>query len=271
MRTWQVLVLVAGFLVAGGASRAVRADEAQPPPQPWEQAGTQPGQEITGPDGGKMVWVPAGEFMMGWDEFDSMKPVHKVHITKGFWVGKCTVTNAQYRRYCAEAGVDFPEESDGGDSHPVVFIGWDDAVAYCKHYGLSLPTEAQREYVAAGPESRKYPWGNDWDQAKCCNKNHRGPGGKTFPVGSFPEGASWCGALDMAGNVCEWCQDWYDDKYYAHSPADDPPGPDTGTCRVLRGGSWLSGSRDCFRCACRYSLDPRFRLKYYGFRCARTP
>jgi formylglycine-generating enzyme required for sulfatase activity len=276
MRTWQIVVLVAGLLVAGGA---LRADGTAPPPKAWEVAGTQAGQEITGPDGGTMVWVPAGSFLMGSPDqegYGNEHPQHQVRITQGFWLGKCTVTNAQYARYCQATGVALPEDSNQGDNHPVVNMTWFDAKAYCVHYGLSLPTEAQWEYAARGPEGRKYPWGDQWDKDKCCNVGNQGPKGQTFPVGSFPAGASWCGVLDMAGNVWQWCQDWYDDKYYANSPTQDPPGPDTpgadtGDWRVLRGGSWLNGAGLC-RSAYRRFNDPEHRLDLGGgFRCSRTP
>jgi iron(II)-dependent oxidoreductase len=203
--------------------------------QPWKHAGTQAGQEIIGPDGGKMVWVPAGEFIMGEEQ------EHKVRITKGFWLGKCEVTTAQWQRYLKETGVrDWPGSDDPtpGPAYPAWMISWEDAAAYCKHYGLSLPTEAQWEYAAAGPEGRTYPWGSEWDPKMCANHDNLGPDGNTWPVGSFPLEASWCGALDMAGNVNQWCQDWYDNTYYAQSPTDDPPGPDTGEARVFCGGSW---------------------------------
>ncbi len=245
-----------------------------------DKPGTKAGDTATGPDGGVYVWVPAGEFDMGSIDGDKdEQPPHHVRITKGFWLGKCTVTNAQYQRYCQETGKEFPKDSDQGDNHPVVLVSWDDAAAYCKHYGLALPTEAQWEYAARGHESRRYPWGNDWDPKKCCNRDNQGPGGKTFPVGSFPEGASWCGALDMAGNVWQWCKDYYGSKYYASSPVDDPPGPDTGESFpgrglywILRGGSWDSGASIC-RCSVRGYSGPS-DISYgdiRGFRCSRTP
>jgi formylglycine-generating enzyme required for sulfatase activity len=207
------------------------------------------GQKITGPDGGQMVWVPAGEFMMG-------TPPHRARITKGFWLGKCEVTTAQWERYLQET--DAHGWSDGGEptpgpDYPAWEISWDDATAYCKHYGLSLPTEAQWEYAAAGPASRRYPWGDEWEHHKCCNAANLGPSDRTWPVGSFPQGASWCRALDLAGNVAEWCQDG--NAYGA---------------KVVRGGSWYLVDRSKFRCVCRYYLGATYRFDDLGFRCART-
>jgi iron(II)-dependent oxidoreductase len=194
--------------------------------------------------------------------------VHRVQITKGFWLGKCTVTNAQYNQYCQAVGADIPQGTYQGDNYPVGAVTWDQAQAYCQHYGLSLPTEAQWEYAARGPEGRRWPWGNTWDPKKCNASTDQGPDGHIMPVGSFPAGASWCGALDMAGNMWQWCQDWYDSKYYANSPAQDPPGPDTGTERVRRGGSWVADPDTC-RSAARDHLDPTNPGS--GFRCVRTP
>jgi formylglycine-generating enzyme required for sulfatase activity len=130
MRTWQRLVLMAGLLAVGGL---VRADGTPPPPKAWEVPGTKAGDEITGPDGGKMVWVPAGELMMGAD--DIRPAVHQIQITKGFWLGKCTVTNAQYAGYCHEAGVDFPAGSDQVGNFAVVGVSWLEAKAYCRIMG----------------------------------------------------------------------------------------------------------------------------------------
>ena len=246
-------------------------------PGPWDRPGTKLGQEIVGPDGGKMVWVPPGEFQMGSTEGnDDEEPVHRVRITRGFWLGKCEVTNAQYRRYC-QATRRLPAwPSWQGDDHPVVWVSWTNVAAYCRYYGLQLPTEAQWEYAARGPQSRKYPWGDKWDTRNCCNNENRGPKGKTFPVGSFPDGASWCGALDMAGNVSEWCQDWVDVDYYARSPVDDPQGPaeavdnpDFGKVRASRGGGWPD--TDNCRSACRNGDPVWARDSHFGFRCIKAP
>ncbi len=274
----------------------------------WTEPGTAVGQEIVGPDGGTLVWVPAGSFRMGTtaqevqyaveklganaEALANEQPARQVEMD-GFWLGKHEVTNAQYRAFCAVTGRQFPEHSDQRDQHPVVLVTWEHAKAYCEHYGLSLPTEAQWEYATRGPESRIFPWGNKWDGRRLCWHEKRGPGGQTFPVGSFPQGASWCGALDLAGNVWEWCADWYQKDYYHNAPSKNPPGPSEeeasaaellfirngqifqiltypGKARVLRGGSWFNDPPRRFRCAYRYITDPGYGfLDFYGFRCAR--
>ena len=223
--------------------------------------------DVTGPDGGMYVWVPPGEFMMGSnDGRDDEQPVHLVRIMRGFWLGKHEVTNAQYRAFCDATGREFPSASDQGDNHPVVMVSWDEAKAYCDHYGLRLPTEAEWEYAARGPEGRRYPWGDEWDPGKLCWYANTGPGNRTFPVGSFPAGASWRGALDMAGNVWEWCADWFGEGYYGTSPVEDPQGPATGEERLLRGGSWIDSPGHC-RSAGRGSGNPRGLGYGVGFRC----
>jgi iron(II)-dependent oxidoreductase len=265
--------------------------------QAWKQPGTTAGQEIAGPDGGTLVWVPAGEYDMGAADHPSWGTVHHVRITRGFWLGKCEVTAAQYAKFCAETGEQLPppvekvkqggvagvENQPGGadaGKHPVVNVTWDDAVAYCTQYGVRLPTEAQWEYAARGPEGRLYTWGNEWDSSKCCNRDNTGPGGMTSPVGSLPAGAGWCGALDMIGNVYEYCSDWYDDSYYDQSPADDPQGPASGMTtgagvaqgrHVIRGGSWLSFTDLCRADYRMFDTADAQKLGTYGFRVCATP
>ncbi|MEN6548275.1 MAG: SUMF1/EgtB/PvdO family nonheme iron enzyme [Armatimonadia bacterium] len=257
----------------------------------WQHPGSKAGDQVVGPDGGKLVWVPPGEFMMGTagepagdltDGYAHERPVHRVRITKGFWLGRCTVTNAQYRRFCEETGEAFPtllnedgsasQERDLGDDHPVMFVTWNGAAAYCARYGLRLPTEAEWEYAARGTAGYVWPWGNEWDNGKCCNKENPGPGGRTFPVGSFPAGARWCGAMDMAGNVYQWCQDWFAADYYSHSPTDDPQGPNApepDNCRVQRGGSF--GNLHLGYSSFRTGAPPLANGTVRGFRCAVSP
>lgn len=242
-----------------------------PTERPWESPGTRAGQEIIGPDGGALVWVWPGEFIMGsGDGHRDEQPVHPVRITRGFWLGTCEVTVAQYRQFCEASGRVFAKDNTQGDLHPVAYVGWEDAMAYCRHYGLGLPTEAQWEYAASSPQSRWYPWGWEWDPGRCRHQLNLGSGGRTFPIGSFPAGASWCGALDMAGNVWEWCADWHDEKYYQTSPLENPRGPATGQSRVMRGGSWAQFDYGC-RCARRYSSDTVHGDCDVGFRVASTP
>ncbi len=233
--------------------------------KPWERPGSRAGQEIVGPAGITLVWVPGGSFMMGSEVgYVDQKPVHRVELS-GFWIGKTEVTNEQYAAFLNDAGPDDASEwlevddedceiertggryeaKSGRGDHPVVEVSWYGAEAYCEHYGFELPTEAQWEYAARGPDSLRYPWGDEWQPDRLCWDENQGPGGRTFPVGSFPSGASWCGALDMAGNVWEWCADWYDSDYYGSSPTTDPTGPSSGDERVIRGGSWFNSASNC--------------------------
>lgn len=234
-------MMVAVVLVIAPALRAAAQGD-----KPWQRQGTRTGEEIVGPDGGKMVWVPAGEFLMGaGDGRADEKPVHQVRISKGFWLSKLEMTIAQWKRYCQEAKVPLTKHIFTPDNHPMSGVSWHDVRAYCRFYGMALPTEAQWEWAARGPEGRKYPWGNQWDPARCSNNDNRAPEEFTFPVGSFPTGASWCGALDMAGNLAEWCEDWYSETYYANSPGVDPQGPAAGTEKVWRGGYCWGHANEC--------------------------
>jgi serine/threonine-protein kinase len=162
------------------------------------------------------------------------------------------------------------------DDHPVVQVSWEDATAYCEWAGARLPTEAEWEYAAAGTEGRVFPWGDEFEPARLnyCDKHcwaeHAHDGGDdgyglTAPVGSYPEGISWCGALDMAGNAWEWVADRY--APYNGTPTENPQGPSSGSMRVVRGGSWVALPDDA-RCADRIKDPPDARYPDIGFRCA---
>jgi formylglycine-generating enzyme required for sulfatase activity len=280
-------------------------------------AGPPLGETWTRPaDGMVMLYVPGGQFDMGSDNADLTyalqlcnkdygrvqerclrqwwlmeQPVHTV-VQDGFWIDRTEVTNAQYRR-CVESGAcDPPAESRSPsgelyygnqtyDDYPVVYVTWHQAAAYCAWASGRLPTEAEWEYAARGPESWRYPWGDEFDGTRLnyCDANCQmgwADGsvddgyGYTAPVGSYPRGASWCGALDLAGNVWEWVADWYDAAYYARAPSRNPPGPLSGLERVRRGGSWHY-SPDGTRTTSRYGVSPDISDNFQGFRSAGGP
>jgi formylglycine-generating enzyme required for sulfatase activity len=145
-------------------------------------------------------------------------------------------------------------------------VNWPGAVAYCEWVGAQLPTEAQWEYAARGPENRVYPWGNDWREkvANCSEDVCKDSYDTTAPVGSFPEGASWVEALDMMGNVWEWTADWY--SSYTGEQQTNPTGPESGDYLVLRGGAWRNLTRFVHTTA-RYRSTPLFMPENVGFRC----
>ena len=151
----------------------------------------------------------------------------------------------------------------------MVFVNWNDATAYAKWVGKRLPTEAEWEYAARGGlVGKRYPGGDEisHDDANWGNTvNGKDKWSKCAPVGSFE--ANGYGLYDMAGNVWEWCQDWYGSDYYNNSPTKNPPGPDTGSRRVLRGGGWLLKT-NYLRVASRDNYgSPNARNNHFGFRC----
>ena len=257
--------------------------------------GREAGEEKVGPDGLTYVWVPGCRYwsMGSADGASDEQPVHLVSVN-GFWLARYEVTNQAYATFLNQAAPDDVMEyiamndwqcgiervggsyqaKAGYEQHPVTTVSWTGADAYCRYHGpsqgLSLPTEAQWEYAAAGREKRRYPWGNTWEQSKCCNYHYRGPNGTTFPVGSIPAGASWCGAQDMAGNAREWLRDWYKSNYYAESPNLNPTGPDDGLYKVLRGGSWGQSEPNMFYNTTRSWGGVGDENGLTGFRCMIT-
>lgn len=197
-------------------------------------------------DGMIQVYVPGGSFVMGSDTGRSdEQPAHTVTLS-AYWIDQTEVTNAMYA-LCVEAGqCEVPYHSASMthrsyygnatyDNYPVVWIQWEKADAYCAWAGRRLPTEAEWEYAARGDDGRTYPWGNE--TYTCSLANHRGCVGDTVAVGSYPDGASPFGVLDMAGNVEEWVSDWYGS--YPSGTVVDPQGPTSGEENIIRGGSFL--------------------------------
>ncbi len=220
-------------------------------------------------DGAEMVYVPAGEFIMGSendnpDAWDNEKPQHTVYLD-GFWMYKTPVTNAQYRQGVEAGACDLPHNTKyyndpAYNDHPVVCVDWYQARAYCEWAGGRLPTETEWEKAARGTDGRQYPWGNEFDKTKCNTKES--DLGDTTLVDQYPAGASPCGALDMAGNVWEWTSSLYKD--YPYRADDGREDVKAGGLRVLRGGSFCNSQRSA-RSVCRYWCY-RYRDVSCGFR-----
>jgi formylglycine-generating enzyme required for sulfatase activity len=223
-----------------------------------------------------MVYVPAGEFLMGSSDDDSdawgdEKPQRAVYLD-AFWIDKTEVTNAQYGK-CVEAAA-CPEPKCWRDDdrrtpdQPVVCVSWHDAETYAAWVGGRLPTEAEWEKAARGTDGRIYPWGNS--EPDCEIANYWQCVGYPVAVGSHPGGASPYGVLDMAGNVWEWVADRYDGTYYARSPSFNPQGPEAGEYRALRGGAFNNSQR-LVRCAFREDGDPNNWYENSGLRVVVDP
>ena len=260
--------LIAGTLVTAGGLLLGNGENPESPP-----AEPQPGQEWTNPgDGMVMVWVPGGEFLMGGPPGEGRadeRPQHRVHID-GFWMGKYEVTEAQYRTFCGATRRAKPPEPpwEWKDGPPVVQVSWNDAAAYCEWAGLRLPTEAEWEYAARGGKGYEYGTEDGTLNEEMANYWGSGAPKRPEPVGRYP--ANPFGLHDLAGNVLEWCQDWYSSGYYRVSPTNNPQGPASGTARTLRGGAWVT-TPDNVRSSYRASLTPAASNHFTGFRCVLPP
>jgi len=240
--------------------------------------------KISPKEGMLQVYVPAGEFLMGSNKAKDSQagsdelPQHTVYLN-AFWIDRTEVTNAQYAR-CVASGQCTPPSNTGSytrssyygnsqyDDYPVIYVDWNQAQAYCTWAGNRLPSEAEWEKAARGVDGGIYPWGEFAPEQSLLNYNQNK--GDTTAVGSYSSKASPYGALNMAGNVWEWVNDWYSDSFYQQSPARNPTGPATGTSRVLRGGSWFSYVR-YVRSADRSGAYPGYGSDDFGFRCAASP
>ncbi|MGD0004170.1 MAG: SUMF1/EgtB/PvdO family nonheme iron enzyme [Anaerolineaceae bacterium] len=252
-------------------------------------------------DGMRLVYVPEGNFQMGLtgyqaeivveqclplmgrisdceNEVKNAKPAHMVWLD-AFWIDQTDVTNAQYAKCVSAGGCQPPRNNQSSthasyygnadfDDYPVIYVDWSQADSYCTWAGRRLPTEAEWEKAARGTDGRIYPWGKWIDQKKA---NYGYILGDTTRAGSYPDGASPYGALDMAGNVGQWVADWYDESYYqSQTTWANPGGPYSGTVRVIRGGSWINLGFDVSS-SVRLTGDPGDAEMSFGFRCAVSP
>ncbi|MCC7209819.1 MAG: formylglycine-generating enzyme family protein [Anaerolineae bacterium] len=218
-------------------------------------------------DGVPMVQVPAGCFMMGYDGGgDDEEPVHEQCFDAPFFIDQTEVTQAQFARL---GGVREDQGSNfAGDNRPVERIDWFDARDFCLKRGARLPTEAEWEYAARGPDALVYPWGDSWDPNRAIWEDNAA--GQTVDVGSIPAGVSWVGALDMAGNVWEWTRSEY--APYPYEAANDLP-DDASSEDIrptIRGGAWNAGDPVIFRAPNRRREVPMVGTSSIGFRCVRV-
>lgn len=247
------------------------------------------------------VYVPAGCFLMGTSDeqaeyaegleapdwprsrIATEQAQHEVCISRGYWIDQYEVTNAAFQAFVDAGGYTTPDywsedglkwlenqrvqflpsrcDSNDAPDAPRACVTWYEAEAYAKWRGGALPTEAQWEYAARGPESAIYPWGNTWDAEKANIIDST----DTAPVGSFPGDISWVGAMDMAGNVMEWVSDWVRPSYDP-DPVTDPTGPETGTHKAEKGGWWGSNALVARSAYQHFEDRPTYKDHHIGFR-----
>ncbi len=270
MRSLAVILVASAVVAAALAVTAPRAPGAADSPRP------DPVPRVNG-----MVFVPAGEFVMG-STLDDLRhqadtdewPQRRVWVDD-YYIDVHEVTNAEYKRFVDSLHIEPPPRwvdgnyGVGEDGFPVVSVTWYEARAYAEWAGKRLPTEAEWEKAARGTDGRRFPWGDEFDPHRCNN------GDRLMPIMQFPDGVSPYGCFDMAGNAAEWVEDRY--APYPREPGQTLPGdiadrtwPYRGDRRVYRGGSWNSFGR-YLRCANREAAPPGKRWMYVGFRCAMDP
>ncbi len=210
--------------------------------------------EETDANGFAFIRLCPGSFQMGSQENYDERPIHEVTLSE-FWLGKYEVTNREYRK--------LHPERPGEDNLPATRVSWEEAQAFCQHYGYRLPTEAEWEYACRAGTATQWSFGDDPQKLRAYAWSGENFGGKPHPVESLAPNL-W-GFYHMHGNAWEWVADWY--GTYSAFPQRDPTGPPQGRERVLRGGSYLSISPSFLRSAFRNKSEPLARVEGFGFRC----
>jgi serine/threonine protein kinase len=242
------------------------------------------------------VLIPGGQFVMGSDQYSYEKPVQTITL-KSYLIDKYPVTNRQYEQFVQQtkhvtdaekngygnvligrhwrkvkgatwSKPDGVESIEGKENHPVRQISYNDALAYCQWAGKDLPTEAQWEKAARGPQGYKYPWGDSDPNDTLANYDNSI--GSTTPVDRYEKGQSFYGCFNMAGNTYEWCKDWYTTYSEAKRVDTDPAGPDKGSERVVKGGCYVEGM-ESLRSAHRDRFDPNYSSTLISFRTVCNP
>ncbi|MCD6296548.1 MAG: SUMF1/EgtB/PvdO family nonheme iron enzyme [Deltaproteobacteria bacterium] len=291
----SIAVVVIALLVGGYfAYNMYFLQGPEPGPGPEDTVTeTEPGKPAElpyGKDKSIMIVIPKGEFEMGSDKYSAEKPVQKIYLDN-YYIDKFLVTNAQFRKFVEQTQYVTDAEKAGGgmvrigrrwkkikdatwkmpdgltpiegqENNPVSQVSFNDASAYCKWAGKDLPTEAQWEKAARGTDGREYPWGNHDPDDTMANFDNLI--GATTPVQDYEKGKSPYGVYDAAGNVYQWCKDWYGTGQRAEK---NPTGPASGKEHVVKGGSFIEGT-ESLRSANRDRYKPDYSSYLFGFRCA---
>ena len=243
--------------------------------------------------GMNMLRINGGTFLMGSEEGrggEDESPVHQVTLSP-FFISETEVTLAQWKQFCKEGDTYWDRWKDvkiysPKDDYPICFVSWEDAKEFCEWLSekegktYRLPTEAEWEYAARGGlEGSAFPWGDDKPDGSQCNFADRLEFEKEKDIWADPnivDGYAYCapakgypsngyGLYNMAGNIWEWCEDWYCKTYYKESPSKDPHGPSSGRLKVIRGGAWCFHD-DALRISNRYGVDQKLQTGFTGFR-----